>query len=70
MEKLSFDTEIGQEIKAYHSHRLALINQQHTSQMIRRSPTASESRIYVLPQRCENFLVFQLGENSYVSEDE
>ncbi len=31
--------------------------------MIRRSPTADERRICVLPQHCENILlVFQLGE--------
>ena len=54
---------IGRKIQGYYSVQNASISQRRTLQMIRRSPTADERRIYVLPQHCENILlVFQLGE--------
>ena len=46
---ISQEGEIGEKIRARHSFQNASISQRRTSQMIRRSPTADERRIYVLP---------------------
>ena len=48
---------IGRKIQGYYSVQNASISQRRTLQMIRRSPTADERRIYVLPQHCENILL-------------
>ena len=56
---ISREGEIREKIRAQHRFQNTSIRQQRTSQMVRRSPTASESRIYVLPQRCENISSFQ-----------
>ena len=62
-EFISREGEIGEKIRACHSFQNASISQRRTSQMIRRSPTAYESRIYVLTITLRKiFLVFQLGE--------
>ena len=62
-EFISQEGEIGEKFRARHSFQNASISQRRTSQMVRRSPTADERRIYVLPQHCENILlVFQLGD--------
>ena len=59
---------IGRKIQGYYSVQNASISQRRTLQMIRRSPTADERRIYVLPQHCENILlVFQLGDTEQVN---
>ena len=55
---------IGRKIQGYYSVQNASISQRRTLQMIRRSPTADERRIYVLPQHCESILLgFQLGDH-------
>ena len=46
---ISREGKIGEKIRACHSFQNTSISQRRTSQMIRRSPTAYESRIYVLP---------------------
>ena len=59
-------TQEGEKIqknKRYHCFQNTSISQRRTSQMIRRSPTAYESRICVLTTTLRKiFLVFQLGE--------
>ena len=60
---ISREGEIGEKIRACHSFQNTLTSQRRTSQMIRRSPTAYESRICVLTKTLRKiFLVFQLGE--------
>ena len=56
--------EMIQKNKRYHCFQKTSISQRRTSQMIRRSPTAYESRIYVLTITLRKiFLVFQLGDH-------
>ena len=54
--------EIGEKIRACHSFQNTSISQRRTSQMIRRSPTAFERRIYGLTITWQNISSFQLGE--------
>jgi len=55
-------------IRTCHSFQNTSNSQRRTSQMICRSPTAYESRIYVLTITWRKlFLVFQLGEHKYYS---
>ena len=57
--------EMIQKNKRYHCFQNTSISQRRTSQMIRRSPTAYESRIYVLTITLRKiFLVFQLGDQA------
>ena len=64
---ISREGEIGEKIRACHSFQNTSISQRRTSQMIRRSPTAYESRIYVLTITLRKiFLVFQLGEGTLI----
>ena len=62
------EVKIGGEIREQHGFQNSSISQRRTSQMIRRSPTAYKSRIYVLTITLRKiFLVFQLGEaNLYI----